>query len=132
MAAARVAESLKETVGDICRRKQKAGKAYRAINPWDAEDFRTLQFLARGEIQLNGFRNCNLREALYSQIRDLAQRKRASAKISRRLRLLRSHGLIRKVPNTSRYQLTRKGRRVAAAVLVASAVDTKQLMEMAA
>jgi len=132
LAAARVAESLKETVGDICRRKQKAGKSYRAINPWDTQDFRTLQFLARGEIQLNGFRNCNLRDALYSQTQDLTERKRLSAKTSRRLRLLRSHGLIRKVPHTSRYQLTRKGRRVTTAVLIASAVDTKQLMEMAA
>jgi len=42
------------------------------------------------------------------------------------------HGLIRKVPHNNRYQLTRKSRQVATAVLVASAVDTKQLMEMAA
>lgn len=132
MVAASVAESLQETVGDICRRKRKDGKSYRAINPWNPEDFQTLQFLARGENQLNGFRNGNLCNALYPGTKDSVERKRLSAKTSRRLRLLRGHGLIRKVPHTNRYQLTRKGRRVATAVLVASAVDTEQLMEMAA
>jgi hypothetical protein len=132
MAAANVAQSLKETVGDICRRKKKAGKSYRAINPWDSEDFQTLQYLARGEVQLNGFRNSHLCHALYRNPRDSTVIKRLSAKTSRRLRLLRAHGLIRKVARTNRYQLTPKGRRVATAVLAASAVDTQQLMEMAA
>jgi hypothetical protein len=132
IAAANVARSLKETVGDICCRKRKDGKPYRAMNPWDSEDFQTLQYLARGEVQLNGFRNSHLRDALYRNPQNPTVRRRLSGKVSRRLRLLRAHGLIRKVPRTNRYQLTPKGRRVATAVLAASAVDTQQLMEMAA
>jgi len=49
LAAANVAESLRETVGDICKRIRKDGKSYRAINPWNPEDFQTLNYLAYGE-----------------------------------------------------------------------------------
>jgi len=126
-----VAESLLETVGDICRRIRKDGKNHRAIHPWNPEDFQTLQFLARGENQINGFVNQHLREALYAKRDDPAEQKRCSGKTSRRLRLLRAHGLIRKIPRANRYQLTPKGRKVAAAVLAASSANTEQLMDMA-
>ncbi len=59
-------------------------------------------------------------------------RKRLSGKVGRRLRLLRAHGLIRKVTRANRYQLTTKGRKVAAAILAASVTATEQLMDMAA
>lgn len=132
LAAANVAESLMETVDGICKRTRKDGKSYRAINPWDPEDFRTLQYLARGEHQLNGIVNKTLCEELHGTAENAAEQKRLSAKTSRRLRLLRAHGLIRKVPRANRYQLTDKGRRVAAAVLAASSANTEQLMNMAA
>lgn len=132
LAAADVSASLHETVGDICERTRKDGKSYRALNPWNTEDFQTLQFLSRGEHQLNGFVNKQLREALYGCTQDPAQRKKLSAKTSRRLRLLRAHGLIRKVPKENRYQLTAKGLRVCAAMLAASSVNTQQLMKIAA
>ncbi len=132
LAAAGVAETLKETVGDICKRTKKDGKSYRALNPWNPEDFRTLQYLARGEHQINGFVNKTLRETLHGKSRNMAEQKRLSAKTSRRIRLLRAHGLIRKVPRANRYQLTEKGRRVAAALLAASSADTEHLMSIAA
>lgn len=132
LAAASVAESLKETVGDICKRIRKDGKSYRAINPWDTQDFQTLQYLARGEHQLNGFVNKTLCEKLHGKVSCAAEQKRLRAKTSRRLRLLRAHGLIRKVPRANRYQLTDKGRKVAATVLAASSANTEQLMNMAA
>lgn len=131
VAAAHVSDSLIETVGTICKRIRKNGKNHRAIQPWGAEDFQTLQFLARGEIQLNGLTNQNLREALYGKSHDPAEQKRRSGKTSRRLRLLRAHGLIRKIPRANRYQITPKGRRVAAAILAASAANTEQLMNIA-
>lgn len=132
LAASSFSESLKTTVADICHRKHQQGKSYRAINPWEREDYQSLEFLSRGEYQINGFRNKDLRAVLYPAIKDASQRKRISSKISRRLRLLRAHGIIQKVGSTHRYQLTLKGRRVVNAVLAASAADTEQLMEMAA
>ena len=132
LASANMAESLHETAGDICRRIRKDGKSHRALNPWNKDDYQTLQFLARGEHQLNGFVNKQLREALYGKGKDATERKRQSGQATRRLRLLRAHGLIRKVPSTNRYQLTPKGQRVTAAILAASSAATEQLMDMAA
>jgi len=132
LAAASITDSLKETVGDICMRTFKDGKSFRAINPWNQEDFKTLQYLMHGENHINGFRNKHLLEILYVSAKDKTERKRLSAKISRRLRLLRMHGLIQKISRTNRYQLTAKGRKVATAVLAASAANTEQLMKLAA
>ncbi len=131
LAAACIAENLKETVGDICKRTHKDGKTYRALNPWNPEDFKALQFLARGENHINGFRNKNLCEELFGKTTDKSKQKRMSAKTSRYLRLLRAHGLIRKVSCTNRYQLSAKGCKVASAIIAASAADTQQLMKMA-
>ena len=86
----------------------------------------------QGEHQLNGFVNKQLREALYGKGRTAAERKKQSGQVTRRLRLLRAHGLIRKVPGANRYQLAAKGWKISVAILAASSVDTEQLMEMAA
>ncbi len=95
-----------------------------------------IQFLARGENTINGFRNANLRIFLYGDLReDATKRRRASGRASRRLALLRAHGMIKKVGKTNRYLLTPKGQRVASAVLSASSAssaDTQQLLELAA
>jgi len=45
------------------------------------------------------------------------QLRRRSAAVSRKLRLLRAHGLIQKVPKTHRYQVTETGRLAIAAIL---------------
>ena len=91
------------------------------------------QFLARGENTINGFRNRNLRAFLYdSSEQDPMEQRRASGRTTRRLALLRAHGLIKKIGKTNRYILTSKGQRVANAVLSAASADTQQLMRLAA
>jgi len=55
-----------------------------------------------------------------------------SARISRHLRLLRNHGLIRKIPNQRRYALTQTGRTLTTALHALLAASTQQLMEKAA
>lgn len=132
LASASIADTLQETAGDICKRVRKDGKSHRALNPWNAEDFQTLQFLSRGEHQINGFTNKQLCEALHGKSRTADQRKKRSGQTTRRLRLLRAHGLIRKVSGANRYQLTEKGRKVATTIIAASTASTEQLMEMAA
>jgi len=49
-----------------------------------------------------------------------------------RLRLLRAHGLIRKVTGTHRYQLTTSARKAIAAILTALRSSVKQLTPLAA
>jgi DNA-binding MarR family transcriptional regulator len=60
------------------------------------------------------------------------EKKRLSGKTSRNIRLLRAHGLVRKVPQVNRYVLTEKGQKITAALKCASAVDIEKLMEIAA
>ena len=46
--------------------------------------------------------------------------------------VLRAHGLVRKVPHTHRYMVTRHGQTAAAALLAARAANTRKLSELAA
>jgi len=58
--------------------------------------------------------------------------KQLSARITRHLRLLRDHGLIRKMPNQRKYTLTKTGRTLTTALQALLAASTQQLMEKAA
>jgi len=58
--------------------------------------------------------------------------RRLSAKTSRRLRLLRAHGIIRKVPKTHRYRLTARGELLTAALFATRRANIKQLLDNAA
>ena len=55
-----------------------------------------------------------------------------SARVSRHLRLLRDHGLIRKLPNRHRYHLTNNGRQRTSALHAMLSASTEQLLKMAA
>lgn len=55
-----------------------------------------------------------------------------SARISRHLRLLRDHGLIRKLPKQRKYALTEKGQKITTALNVIFAASTEQLLQKAA
>ena len=134
LAAAKVEEKLREVVVGACNKVVKEGTRYRGLNPWQQEDYRMLMFLAKGENAINGFRNHDLRTWLYPESKqaDKAGQKKYSGRTTRRIKLLRAHGLIRKVPKANRYVLTEKGQKFSCAVLTASALDIKALTEMAA
>lgn len=135
LAAAEVREKLREVVEGSCQRITRKGRSWRAINPWNELDWRALSFLARGELAIHGFRNKDLRAALWpreSASGDPKDQRRLSARATRLIGLLRAHGLIKKVPRTSRYVLSEAGRKYTAALLSASATDVQKLMELAA
>jgi hypothetical protein len=58
--------------------------------------------------------------------------KQLSSKISRHLRLLRDHGLIKKVPNQHKYSLTKKGREITTALNVMLSASTNDLLKISA
>jgi len=134
LASAHVAEKLQEVVAPVCNRIRKDGKSYRGLNPWQEQDYQLLRFLAQGQQALNGFRNKDLRRWLYPQSDDTdpRQRRRYAGRTTRSIKLLRIHGLVRKVAKENRYTLTAKGQKFACALLSASAVDIKGLTELAA
>ena len=116
----------------ICRPARWKGQRIRALNPLGAADACLLAAVNRGEFAINGFRNRDLRRLLYPHAdADPLARRRSAAAVTRQLRLLRAHGLIRKVPKTHRYTISKTGHQVITAVLAARAADTAKLMDAA-
>jgi hypothetical protein len=134
LASCQVEEKLKEVVSPACNKIKKKGKTYRGLNPWQEEDYKLLTFLAKGEHAIGGFRNRDLRKWLYPESDKLEkeEQKRYSGRTTRRIKLLRVHGLIKKVAKENRYMLTAKGQKFACALMSASAVDIKGLTNIAA
>jgi hypothetical protein len=103
------------------------GYRSRALNPLTGADGELLRTIAGGAFLLQGFRNHDLRLALFGETSDAATQRRQSAAVTRKLRLLRAHGLIIKVQKTHRYQVSAEGRRILTALLSAHAADATRL-----
>ena len=121
-----------EWVKKTCQPLIQGGHRYRALNPWSPQDGRLLELINQGEYAINGFRNRNIRCAYFKTGCNDKEAKRRMGWIGRRLRLLRAHGLIRKISGTHRYVLTDKGRTTITALLCARKADVSQLTKMAA
>jgi hypothetical protein len=133
MAAVEPGQPLGELTASLCQPVVWQGRQVRALNPFSGEDAKLLAVVSRGEFTLNGFRNRDLRELLHGNATaEPALVRRQSAAITRRLRLLRAHGLIMKVTKTHRYTLTDKGRLAITAILAAKQADAAKLHQLAA
>ena len=125
--------SLGELAARLCRPVRYHGRLARAINPHAPDDSALLEAISRGEFTLNGLRNRDIRALLFPKPPpDQAEQKRQAAAISRKLRLLRAHRLIRKVPHTHRYHLTKAGRTAVTALIAARNASTRELTKLAA
>ena len=133
MASTRGTEPLGGAIKNLCQRVQKDGYRYRGLNPLSEPDATLLEIVSRGEWNLNGFRNADLRKLLYPlPSRSQQQARRRSGAVSREIRLLRGHGLIRKVKGSHRYFLTQEGRKLTTLVMAARKADVQQLTAFAA
>ena len=118
---------------EVCRRVTKDGQRYRALRPWSEEDQRLLEVLSDASFAVSGFRNRDLAARLYGPARDdAAARGRTASKVSYRIRLLRAHGLIRKLPHQRRYQVTARGREILTALCRSQHITLQQLNATAA
>lgn len=128
LAAASETTPLADLTEPLCRRVKFGERYVRGLNPLAADDAALLAAVNRGEFAVNGFRNRDLQTLLYkSSPRDAAEQKRRSGVVTRQLRMLRAHGLIKKVPKTHRYQVTESGRIAITALLYARQADTIKL-----
>jgi hypothetical protein len=120
--------SLAELAEAVCQSVVWQGKRGRALNPLAAADGQLLAAVNRGEFAINGFRNADLRRLLYAKAtNDEKEERRRAAAITRKLRLLRAHGLIHKIPKTHRYQLSPHGRDIINTLLAARQASTAKL-----
>jgi hypothetical protein len=122
-----------DLVGAVCRPVRCwKGRRVRGLNPLATDDAELLAAVNRGEFTVSGFRNRDLRACLFgAPPREAAKLRRQSGQITRRLRMLRAHGLIKKIPGTHRYQATANGRVIITALLTARAANTRRLLEAA-
>jgi len=128
LASTQLSTPLGEAAAPLCRRITHEGHHYRALNPLNPADATLLRALSRGEWTVAGLRNRDLQGLLYpGQPRDKKAARRRSAAVGRKLRLLRAHGLIRKLPHTHRYLVTESGRTVLTALVAAQSASTEKL-----
>lgn len=80
-------------------------RSYRGFNFFDDDDQLLFRTIARGEFNISGFKNKNLRQWLTNK---------TSAQISRMIKRLRVHGLIKKATRCYKYYLTKFGKHVLA------------------
>jgi hypothetical protein len=125
-----------ETLGDLLRPLgqpvvKDGRRLARPLNPLTGADGELLRAIAQGDYLINGFRNRDPRKDLFGACPDHQQNQtqKQTAQITRRLALLKAHGIILRVSTTHRYQLTAQGRRIVTAVLSANIANAQQLLE---
>ena len=90
----------KEKLDKITRKVNAENRNYRGFNFFDEDDEQLLRVITKGEFNINGFRAKNNKEFM----------QKSSSQISRILKRLHTHGLIKKVRNTYKYYLTNLGK----------------------
>lgn len=121
-----------ELFKDILHSQIKNGSRIRALDP-TGKDREILQTISDPAFRISGLTNKMLREKLCeSPLLKNKKEKQNSAKISRYLRMLRLHGILRKLPKQNRYQLTDKGIQIITSLNALLAASTEQLMKMVA
>ena len=80
-------------------------RSYRGINLFDPEDEELFQSLGSGEFNIRGFQNEDLRRRVEGK---------NTGQVSRLMKRLRTHGLIKKMARTYKYYLTGLGKQVIA------------------
>ena len=121
-----------DLVAPVSRGFTRNGRRTRALDLL-GKDRELLMAIADPRFSVNGVSN----PALRSELAQLGwgkeyTTKQLSARISRHLRLLHDHRIIRKMPRQHRYQLTEEGRKMTTALIAALNASTKQLMTIAA
>jgi hypothetical protein len=131
LAQADDSRSVEELTADIQKRTSASGRTVRGLRPW-ADDKELFAAINQGDFLINGFRNRDLQKVLFgADTESTTERKRRSAAITRKLRLLRAHGLIQKMTGTHRYQVSKSGRAILIAVLTTARTSLHQINQLA-
>jgi hypothetical protein len=92
-----------ETVARLSETTGEAGRSYRGFNFFSDQDLNLFETVLRGENTIAGFRNADLRRHMPDK---------STGQVSRMLKRLWTHNLIRKVGGTYKYYITEPGRTV--------------------
>ena len=97
-----------ETIARLSEKADDAGRSYRGFNFFSEQDVHLFETIVRGEHTIRGFRNADVREHLPDK---------SPGQVSRMLKRLWTHDLIKKVGGTYKYYITELGRTVITAGL---------------
>lgn len=100
-----------QQVAALVQTKKAGQRRFAGFNPARREDVQFFRAVLRGEHELRGFRNADLRRILGHNDQDPEQRRRNRAAIGRRLQRLHVRGLVAKIPRTRRWKVTPLGHR---------------------
>lgn len=89
-------------------------RSYKGFNFFDEKDLKLLCSILRGEFNISGFQNKHLKMFLPQK---------SSGQISRLLKRMRTHGLIKRIGKTYKYYLTKLGKQV-----ILTALKIKELV----
>ena len=124
--------SVGEILSRITQPLKTNAKRYRGLDV-TGKDLALLQAVADPKYNVDAITNKHLQTALNTKAwaNGLSGRS-LSARIGRHLRLLREHGIIRKLPNQHRYMLTDKGRLLTTAINQFLGAKVSDLAQLAA
>lgn len=94
-----------DKLNKISQRVQDNDRSYRGFNFFDPADEELFTALGRGEFNISGFQNKDLRRRVNGK---------NTGQVSRLMKRLRTHGLIKKIGKTYKYYLTSLGKQVIA------------------
>jgi len=103
-----------EKLDRVTRKESENGRTYRGFNFFDEQDREVLEAIGQGEFCISGMQNKTLRKLLPG---------RSTEQVSRTIKRLRTHGLVKKTARSYKYYLTALGREV-----VASGLRLKQFV----
>ncbi len=123
---------VRDLIDSITQHVMKSGRRFRGLDPV-GKDRELLLTLCDPAFRISGITNKMLREKLSNTSFGSGRTdKQLSAKISRHLRLLRTHGIIQNLPKQNRYQMTLNGVRLTNMLNAILAASTENLLKMAA
>ncbi len=94
-----------------------AGRSHTGFNPASGPDLKLFRAVLDGNHLVRGFRNADIREALFESTENAGERRRQSHAVGRMLKRLHVRGLIAKVPHSRRWQVSWKGHQLLGAVV---------------
>lgn len=117
---------------EVCSASNKKGRRVRALD-LTGKDRALMQAISTPRFTVSGMTNKTLREIIQDNPAYVGKsKKQLSSKVSRQFRLLRDHGIIKKVAGQNRYYLTKKGQELTAVLNATLAASTQQLTKMVA
>ncbi len=97
----------------VARRVYDNGRSYRGFNLFAGDDLKLFEAISRGEYTISGLTTRQIKKHLTGK---------TTSQISRMLKRLRTHGLIKKIGRTYKYYLTKWGRKI-----ITTALKTREL-----